>query len=111
MTYAYESLFPSSGVEQLRCARGSLWAELVEHVVSLPSLHPDVMAFTLMIRRLQHDLGLDIHTDCVICVAQAASRFEGSDDDLMGLYMGALDEINAVFAAMQSKVQAHWVAA
>jgi len=103
MAYTHESFFPGFGVEPLQYARGRLWAELVEHVVSLPSLHPDVMAFTLMIRRLQYDLGLDTHADCAICAARAASRFEGSDDDLMGLYMGALSEVNAVFATVQAR--------
>jgi hypothetical protein len=106
-----EPFFPSFGVDRLRYLRGRAWAELLDHVTGLPECHPEVMAFTLMIRRLRRDLGLIDHVHChapgcAICAAQILFYFEGSDEELMALYAGSLHEINMALMRMQAQRKA-----
>jgi hypothetical protein len=47
-----EILFPSRCIPQLRDLRGHKWAELVDHVITLPDGHEDVLGFSLMIIKM-----------------------------------------------------------
>lgn len=112
-----ETLYPKFGVETLRRLRGAIWTELVDHVVTLPATHPDVMAFTLMIRHLRHDLGLNNHTHCqkpgcALCATQVLVYYDGSDEELLERYDGSLNQINVVFEHLQVRPQpASWAVA
>jgi hypothetical protein len=82
----------------LRDARGPDWRQLVDRVVGLPEEHPESLAFTLMMIRL--DGCLECETDsyramrgCAVCATQTLRRFKGSDRDLLARYNQALTEV------------------
>jgi hypothetical protein len=95
-----ELLFPSYVVPKLREARGEEWRKLVDRVTTLPESHPERLAFSLMMIRL--DGCLECETDsyramrgCGMCATQTLRRFKGSDIDLMKAYNEALADIEA----------------
>jgi hypothetical protein len=93
-----EVLFPARVIVSLRHLRGDRWQQLVERVLSLPESEPDVLAFNLMMIRLNGCLSC--HADsyralhgCTLCASQTVSRFRGTDDDLIQLWEVAQAEI------------------
>lgn len=101
--YAENALFfPRHIIPSLRGLRGEQWANLVDHVAKLPDTHEDVLAFMLMMVRL--DGCMCCETDsyramrgCGACAHQTLRRFKGTDDDLMEMFAGALSEVQAFF--------------
>ena len=47
-----EILFPPKLIPQLRDLRGDEWRQLIDRVAKLPETHPDSMAFSLLMIRL-----------------------------------------------------------
>lgn len=97
-------LFPPHAVARLARMRGASWRELVERVLSRPQDHPEALAFSLMMIRL--DGCLSCETDsyramrgCTACALQTLHRFKGSDEDLLLRYRKALDDVSAYLAA------------
>ncbi len=95
-----ELLFPPYAIAPLKGLRGREWDELVERVANLPETHPDSLAFSLMMIRL--DGCLTCETDsykamrgCVQCAIQTIRRFKESDAELLKLYREAQEEVNA----------------
>jgi hypothetical protein len=93
-----EVLFPTRVIGSLRRLRGEKWQQLVEHVLVQPEGSPDVLAFSLMMIRL--DGCLPCHADsyraqhgCTLCACQTVKRFRGADDDLLQLWEVARVEI------------------
>jgi hypothetical protein len=93
-----EVLFPVRVIPSLRCLRGAAWQQLVERVMFLPEHHPDVLAFGLMMIRL--DGCLTCHADsyralrgCTLCARQSIGRFKGTDDDLVRLWQAARADV------------------
>ncbi len=96
-----ELLFPSYLIPRLRNARGPRWTELVERVAALPEDHPERLAFSLMMIRL--DGCLTCETDsyramkgCLACARQMLRRYKGSDDELLDQYRSALEDVAAI---------------
>ncbi|MBN1678998.1 MAG: hypothetical protein JW966_01815 [Anaerolineae bacterium] len=93
-----ELLFPNYAIPRLRDARGDAWGNLVEHVMALPETHEDVLAFMLMMIRINGCLPCETDSyramrGCAMCSLQTLRRFKGSDDDLLRLYNQALNDI------------------
>lgn len=95
-----ELLFPPYAIAPLRGLRGREWNLLVERVAALPETHPDSLAFSLMMSRL--DGCLTCETDsykamrgCVQCAIQTVRRFKESDDDLLEQYKEAQADVDA----------------
>lgn len=95
-----ELLFPASAIPTLHDACGETWRKLVDNVASLPEAHPESLALSLMMMKL--DGCLECETDsyramrgCASCAVQTLGRFKGSDLDLLELYQQALVEIEA----------------
>jgi hypothetical protein len=71
-------------------------------VAKLPDTHEDVLAFMLMMVRL--DGCMCCETDsyramrgCGACAHQTLRRFKGTDDELMEMFAVALGEVQAFF--------------
>ena len=93
-----ELLFPSYVIPKLRDSRGESWAKLVDRVSSLPEDHPESLAFSLMMIRL--DGCLSCETDsyramkgCTGCALQTLRRYKGPDKELLARYKEAQDEL------------------
>ena len=95
-----ELLFPSYVIPLLRDLRGEEWGKLVDRVMSLSETHPESLAFSLMMIRL--DGCLDCETDnyramrgCAACATQTLRRYKGTDLDLLQAHQQALADIEA----------------
>jgi hypothetical protein len=93
-----EVLFPVRVIAALRDLRSARWQQLVEHVIARPENDPDVLAFVLMMIRL--DGCLTCHPDsfralngCTLCARQCVNRFKGTDDDLLRLWEMARSDV------------------
>jgi hypothetical protein len=93
-----ELLFPPHAILPLRAARGPVWKDLVDRVASLPDDHPESLAFSLLMIRL--DGCLSCETDsframrgCVACSHQVLHRYKGPDVDLVKRYSRCLHEV------------------
>lgn len=111
ITASPRSLFyPAFGLSRLRGQHGHRWADLVDWISQLPESDPQVMAFTLTMRRLRRSLRLDhaICRDpfCAICSAAVVAGFDGGEDALLALYQRNLDEIARTLAARRVRTVA-----
>jgi hypothetical protein len=95
-----ELLFPTHVIPSLRHARGDRWRALVERIAPLPEDHPERLAFSLMMIRL--DGCLTCETDsyramrgCKACARQMLRRFKGSDDELLRVFAESLEDVQA----------------
>jgi hypothetical protein len=93
-----ELLFPPHLIPDLKDLRGEEWRELVEHVASLPETHPDTLAFCLMMIRLNSCLNCvsgsyRFMRGCELCAQQTISRYQGTDEELLGLFEQAKDDL------------------
>jgi hypothetical protein len=93
-----ELLFPAYVIPKLKDLRGLEWRKLVERVAKLPEDHPESLAFSLMMMRL--DGCINCETDsfkamrgCALCAMQNIRRFKGRDSDLLSLYQQARQEV------------------
>jgi len=104
-----ELLFPAYVIPKLKDLRGPEWRRLVERVAKLPEAHPESLAFSLMMIRL--DGCINCTTDsfkamrgCALCAMQSVRRFKGSDRDLLKLYQQASEEVEE-YLGIQKKVR------
>lgn len=95
-----ELIFPPYAIAPLRGLRGPEWDDLVKRVVALPETHPDSLAFSLMMVRL--DGCLTCETDsykamrgCAQCAIQTIRRFKEGDEELLQLYQEAQADVSA----------------
>lgn len=93
-----ELLFPPYVIPNLKCSRGDKWTQLVERVSPLAQDHPEALAFSLMMIRL--DRCMTCETDsyramrgCTVCARQALRRFKGTDEELLVWYNEALMDV------------------
>jgi hypothetical protein len=93
-----ELLFPPNVIPHLRHSRGPAWQELVDHVACLPDDHPESLAFSLLMIRL--DGCMSCETDsframrgCTACARQVLHRYKGADNELLKRYRKALDDV------------------
>ena len=93
-----ELLFPAYVIPELKDLRGPEWRKLVERVAKLPESHPESLAFSLMMIRL--DGCINCETDsfkamrgCALCAMQNIRRFKGTDRELLKLYQNAREDV------------------
>lgn len=91
-------LFPPRVIPTLADLRGPTWRDLVDHILSLPEDHPDVLGFMMLMVRLNSCI--TCHADsyramrgCTFCARQSVARFKGTDEDLIELWNNARQEV------------------
>lgn len=94
-----ELLFPPYAIGELRDLRGPEWQVLVERVIQLDEAHPDSLAFSLMMMRLNRCLNCETDSykamrGCVFCAMQTIQRFKGDDEELLKIYQEAHQEVH-----------------
>ncbi len=103
--YAFnELLFPPETISMLRQLRGETWRSLVDKVLSLPEDHPESLAFSLMMIRLDGCLACETDSyramrGCTPCSRQTLRRFKGPDYDLKARYLEALEDMREYLEA------------
>ena len=95
-----ELLFPPRLIASLRNLRGPVWAELVERTARMPETDPNSLAFTLLMVRLNscvkcHEGSFKYMRGCQLCAAQSVMQFKGTDEELVGLYQKAREDVDA----------------
>ncbi|NOZ29584.1 MAG: hypothetical protein GXP39_16225 [Chloroflexi bacterium] len=98
-----EILFPPRLIPELKDLRGPEWRDLVTRVAELPETHPDSLAFSLLMIRLNGCLkctngSYKFMRGCAACSRQTIMQFKGSDADLLRLYQRAQAEVNRYLA-------------
>ena len=93
-----EILFPSSLIPRLEDLRESKWQRLVKRVAELPEIHPDRLAFILMMIRLNGCLkcyngSFRFMRGCELCARQTVMQFKDSDDRLLRRYRRAQSDV------------------
>ncbi len=93
-----EILFPYTVIPALKNLRGEKWAELVDRVSKLPETDPDVLAFNLMMIRINSCLkcysgSYKFMRGCRACSTQGVMQFKGEDEDLIALYEKTREEL------------------
>ncbi len=98
-----EIMFPPSVIPALRDACGPGWRSLVERVADLDDTHPESLAFSLMMIRLNGCL--ECETDsyramrgCAACALQTVRRYRANERELLRLYQAALADVQAYLA-------------
>lgn len=101
-----ELMFPPSVIPQLRDQRGPEWQKLVDHVQTLDDDHPEMLAFVLLMIRL--DGCMECETDsyramrgCNNCAIQTLRRLKVTDRDLLKQYKSALKDVEAFMLIRQ----------
>jgi hypothetical protein len=95
-----EILFPPAVIPTLKQARGEVWRELTERVSRLPDDHPESLAYSLLMIRLDGCMGCETDSyramrGCQACAQQVLRRHKGSDGDLLERYQRALNDVRA----------------
>jgi len=103
MNAGTELLFPPYAIPHLRDLRGPKWRQLVDRVLRLKEDHPEALAFSWMMMRIDGCKTCEVDSykamhGCVACAAQNIRRFKGSDAELLKLYSEALKEVRAYLA-------------
>ena len=93
-----ELLFPSHVIPKLRESRGETWTKLVDRVSRLPEDHPESLAFSLMMIRLDGCMACETDSyramkGCLGCALQTLRRYKGPDQELVQRYQESLMEI------------------
>ncbi len=93
-----ELLFPSHVIPKLRESRGETWTKLVDRVSRLPEDHPESLAFSLMMIRLDGCMACETDSyramkGCLDCALQTLRRHKSPDEDLLQRYQESLMEI------------------
>lgn len=94
----YELLFTPHLIPRLRDLRGEEWRKLIEYLATLPETHPDALAFSLMMIKLNSCLTCEMDSyraqrGCALCARQAVVSFKGTDKQLLQRYERARREI------------------
>lgn len=103
-----EILYPPKVTPQLREACGEEWRQLVEHVSTLDEAHPENLAFTLTMIRL--DGCLDCETDsframrgCAACAQQNLRKYRKNEKDILKQYKAALKDVQQHLRATERR--------
>lgn len=98
-----ELLFPPQTVPMVRNSRGEIWQELVDRVNRLPQDHPENLAFSLAMIRLNGCIFCETDSyramrGCTPCTEQTLRRYKGSDRDILAYYKKAFEDIQLYLA-------------
>jgi len=93
-----ELLFPPRLIPGLRDLRGEKWRELIDRLSPLPEAHPDILAFCLMMIRLNACLGCvsgsyRFMRGCELCSQQTIARYQGTDEELIAQFYQAREDL------------------
>jgi len=98
-----EIMFPNHVIPLLRDVCGAEWRKLVERVAGLDDAHPERLAFSLMMIRL--DGCLDCEADsframrgCAACALQTVRRYRNNEKEILKLYKSALKDVTEYLA-------------
>jgi hypothetical protein len=91
-------LFPIRVIPELRSLRGSIWENLVDRVWMQHWIHPEKIAFVLLMVRLSGCSTCQADSyramrGCTHCAIQTIRRFRGDDRDLEEQYYSSLRDI------------------
>jgi hypothetical protein len=82
---------------RLREQRGRRWAELVDHLNTLPRTAPEVIAFRLTVDRLRRAQGGKRHRCqafvCASCASDILEYYEGTEEELLDFYYFNLSQV------------------
>jgi len=108
MYQANEILFPNYVIPLLRDMRGPDWRGLVDRVLTLPTDHPEMLAFVLMMVRMNGCM--ECETDsyramrgCAMCATQTLRRYHGADRELLKAYDKAMTDVQAFLVAQEQQ--------
>jgi hypothetical protein len=98
-----ELMFPHYVISRVRDARGPAWRDLIDRVTGLPETHEEVLAFMLMMVRLNGCLACETDSyramrGCTLCTLQSLRRFKEPDAELLRMYDRALRDMRAYLA-------------
>ncbi len=93
-----ELLYPHAITNELRKLRGADWQALIDRVLSLPESDPEVLAFSMMMIRLNGCMACETDSyramrGCLACAVQTLRRYKGPDRDLIRVYEQCLADI------------------
>ena len=93
-------LFPYHVIAALRNLRGTEWQHLVERIITLDECHEEVLAFMLLLIRLNGCMVCETDSyramrGCSACASQTLRRYKGAESELIELYDEALVDIRA----------------
>ena len=93
-----ELLFPARLIYSLRDLRGKLWHELIVRVVDQPPKSVDMLAFVLLMVRLNGCVTCNMDTyramlGCAKCSRQSVERFRQDDQILIKQFEKARSEV------------------
>ncbi len=93
-----EMLFPARVIPALRDLRGYEWQQLVDQVSVQPEDAPDVLAFSLMIIRLNNCMSCTSDSfralkGCTQCAQHTVARFKGTDEELIAQWENARSDV------------------
>jgi len=104
-----EIMFPPNVIPALAEASGPAWRWLVDKVAVLEHTHPESLAFSLMMIRLNGCL--DCETDsframrgCTACALQTVRRHRTNERELLRLYQTALADVKTFMATRREGV-------
>ena len=91
-------IFPQRLIPTLLESRGEEWQKLVRYTLDECAVQVDQTAFILTIARLAgcstcHADALRALRGCAQCARQSVNRYRGSDQELMGLYRQAHQDV------------------
>ena len=106
----YELLFTPHLIPKLRDLRGEEWRQLIDSLSPLPEDHPDALAFSIMMVRLNSCLTCEMDSyraqrGCALCARQTVLSFKGTDRQLIRRYEKSKGEIERHLKARDA--QAH----
>ena len=95
-----ELMFPHYAIQHVRDARGDEWRALIDHLLTLPETHEEVLAFMLMMIRVNGCLPCETDSyramrGCIMCTRQTLRRFKEPDSELLRMYAEALADVQA----------------
>ncbi len=93
-----EIMFPHYVIPSLRKLRGEKWRVLVERVAPLAEQDEEMVAFILMMVRINGCLSCETDSframrGCPACAYQTLRRYKGDDDDLIAAFETALEDV------------------
>ena len=106
----YELLFTPHLISKLGDLRGEDWRQLIDYLSPLPEDHPDALAFSIMMIKLNSCLTCEMDSyraqrGCALCARQAVLSFKGTDKQLINRYEKAKQEIERHLKARAAQVQ------